>query len=806
MTKLQSFYYVLAVSLATTGLSACSSGGDSGRAQSRQPKVYEVELSQEQLTPAKIDSATSGYLLALIYEFGLSAVAAALELELWRQPLTFSESVGETEQSCSGGGKIVVSVRDAGRIVESAFLSCKSGSGGTLDGRLWFIYPDEESSSAQYSLTTVFEEYAISSGGRTNQFDGTVEYTVPSPDHYRAVMNLRVLDPEDGTVYVKDFAFSHKGFSAESLENTSAYSGTLVDEDLGAVEINSEEENGTGVIALTGSDAAQARIVLRDAFLDFTYLQNLATGMTVAGTRFSYSDMWNMSHAFSGTNLAPTPIAYYNYDEAGVAPLGGLNDKGAGLAGRPVVFDLLGIFTDRNLDVLEYHASVDRIEAWSSGEIVAVDDFTLTRNGFSSFSLEIETPGYYHILMTATDPHGLTSERRHLTIEMLGDGDRDGVSDNDDEDDDNDGTPDRADHFPFDPTEVEDTDGDGIGNFADADDDGDSVPDHNDLVPLNPNCAFKEEMDGQNCYVEIMWNWTTVSDQQEVIYFYRPGRSDIARWNTRLGKFVEPLSVGTPLAESTLLHEVVFSKSHNRLYLAYDSGDITFIDLDQNGDETIFSVGEGYRKSLTMAGEFILARHQPIANDTESVRRYKTPAIVEILDGSGALKAMTTIAPIASPGIYDPTLNIFYDTFDGEDLDMTTGELVMDQVKDVPAPIVYSEDEIFTLREGGQVYDAHLRSYVGTLMSPDCSFTSPSKVAWLTSGFHCLASYGYPLFESRVLLINIDGGVTAQATLKGDYHSLFSHQGELTAISFSRFPDIVFIEEVTLNETPSVAD
>jgi hypothetical protein len=69
----------------------------------------------------------------------------------------------------------------------------------------------------------------------------------------------------------------------------------------------------------------------------------------------------------------------------------------------------------------------------------------------------------------------------------VGDGDRDGV-------------PDDQDAFPSDPTETIDTDGDGIGNNADPDDDNDQMPDDWEiqygLDPLTDDAAEDADLDG----------------------------------------------------------------------------------------------------------------------------------------------------------------------------------------------------------------------------------------------------------------------------------------------------------------------
>jgi len=70
--------------------------------------------------------------------------------------------------------------------------------------------------------------------------------------------------------------------------------------------------------------------------------------------------------------------------------------------------------------------------------------------------------------------------------------DEDGIPDLIDPDDDNDGTPDRTDIFPYDPTEWEDTDSDGIGNNADVDDDNDG---YDDVVEIKAGTNPKDKED-----------------------------------------------------------------------------------------------------------------------------------------------------------------------------------------------------------------------------------------------------------------------------------------------------------------------
>ena len=178
------------------------------------------------------------------------------------------------------------------------------------------------------------------------------------------------------------------------------------------------------------------------------------------------------------------------------------------------------------------------------------------------------------------------------------------------DDSDNDGIMNSDDAFPTDPAASVDKDGD---KFADRWNDGYSQADSTtglkfDYYPDNLDCNLLEHGDGMTCDIS-----TTIpffipddieTDKNGIIYLFSNENRRIYRWDISKKDYIDPL-----LLEDDML-STVYSSKHNRLYIGYDTGEITYIELDDNANLkaksfTTLPLAVG---GLSDAGNYILAQ------------------------------------------------------------------------------------------------------------------------------------------------------------------------------------------------------
>lgn len=217
------------------------------------------------------------------------------------------------------------------------------------------------------------------------------------------------------------------------------------------------------------------------------------------------------------------------------------------------------------------------------------------------------------------------------------DTDGDGIGDNADPDADNDGVENSLDAFPLDVSESVDLDGDGVGDNADLDDDNDGVDDTVDAFPRDasesadtdsdgigdnaddyPNdaaCNILIDGNGTGCYSTLLGSVSiakVIVDQNGIAYLHVPAWSFILRFDNQTQHYLEPISVG----QTPSLSSMAYSASHERLYLGYSSGEITYIVL--NGvlvEQPFASVGMSVN-GLASVGQYILAQDNSGAWET----------------------------------------------------------------------------------------------------------------------------------------------------------------------------------------------
>lgn len=180
------------------------------------------------------------------------------------------------------------------------------------------------------------------------------------------------------------------------------------------------------------------------------------------------------------------------------------------------------------------------------------------------------------------------------------------------DDSDGDGVPNTLDKFPHDKSAAVDSDNDG---YPDAFLNGMSAADSTtglvrDFYPFDANCHAQEQGDGVNCKV-VMPAFTpdvVVSDGLDTIYLLSKENKRVYRWSKAGGAYVSPYVVGQKNGTVESPVRMAISVEHQRLYLGYASGLITYISLGGDPVETRFASTAMAVGGLSAVGNYVLAQ------------------------------------------------------------------------------------------------------------------------------------------------------------------------------------------------------
>jgi hypothetical protein len=138
------------------------------------------------------------------------------------------------------------------------------------------------------------------------------------------------------------------------------------------------------------------------------------------------------------------------------------------------------------------------------------------------------------------------------------------------------------------------------------DEDMDGVPDLIDAYPNDQSCFILEDGDGTDCYLSLLFNQGIEGVEygsDGVLYFELSSQSKILRLNSVTGNFLPALSFD---ASQTLISFAV-SDVHDRLYLGYQNGAITYKALLTGAAEQAFGNTSSDVSGLVAVGNFLLA-------------------------------------------------------------------------------------------------------------------------------------------------------------------------------------------------------
>jgi len=312
------------------------------------------------------------------------------------------------------------------------------------------------------------------------------------------------------------------------------------------------------------------------------------------------------------------------------------------------------------------------------------------------------------------------------------------------DDADNDGVPNREDDFPTDPAASVDTDRDG---YADAWNPGMRKADSTtglrlDDYPNDSACYFPGHGDGFACDVEsTVRSYTPTSmavDESGTLYLFSPENGKIYRQDTDTGDHLNPFIVNrNTWVDSAPPSIMVYHPAHNRLYLSYDSGEISYIDLASEPDEQQLTIAPDRVYGMAEVGNFLLVQDYTGAWATH-----------HIFDALGGLRTSVDWNYHSRVYAWNPALSRVYFFRDGtspndlhyEEIDQATGQIVDDGETpyhgDYPMqpPIRLSQDGSKVLLGGGDLFDAASLNWLGAIPGGfvDAQWTSDGGIVAVT--------------------------------------------------------------------------
>jgi len=320
----------------------------------------------------------------------------------------------------------------------------------------------------------------------------------------------------------------------------------------------------------------------------------------------------------------------------------------------------------------------------------------------------------------------------------------------------------------------DDNDGDGILNTDDAfpldaaaslDSDGDGFPDawhlgHDettsttsltlDAYPNDSACQLSSHGDGINCDYERAVP-AFVPDQiisnGSDVFLLSQENLRVYRWSIANSAYTNPLFVGIKLGTNDITPtRMAYSAAHNRLYLGYSTGQISYIDLAGSSEEVAFTNLSLTMRGLASVGNFLLAAESSVMS---SDRQH------HVLDINGIIKHSESARPDFQAYAWNPSNSKVYHMGDGtawgfEIIDQVSGQILDPRDggrnDNIIAPVSISADGSKVLMGSGNFYD-----------------TTKSHSPWQGSiGSTQFAAAQWLSDNSLVTLSNINGQVILQ--------------------------------------------
>lgn len=342
---------------------------------------------------------------------------------------------------------------------------------------------------------------------------------------------------------------------------------------------------------------------------------------------YSREYAWNPSNSrvyFFRDTSSPNDLHYEEIDQAsGQIVASGETPYHGGYGMAPPIrvsssssMVALGAGDIYDADTLTWLGSVGAFEdaLWlDSGDLVTVVQQTPER-----YRLERRSARLVQVVETLDLPGAILAVRQagsHIVLVSEVDGELRFTLYIPSNDSDGDGVENLEDAFPLDPAASQDSDNDG---YPDAWNPGYGESDSNsgltlDGFPEDSACWLPEHGDGTGLcdYAATMPVFTpdkVFTDNSGTVYLYSAEHNTVYRWAVNTRKYINPIHVGRDygLTVNSPTH-IEYSEAHQRLYLGYDTGEITYIDLTGSLVEASFARLASAIRGLAVAGEYVLS-------------------------------------------------------------------------------------------------------------------------------------------------------------------------------------------------------
>ncbi|XXY46550.1 hypothetical protein WME91_41775 [Sorangium sp. So ce269] len=303
------------------------------------------------------------------------------------------------------------------------------------------------------------------------------------------------------------------------------------------------------------------------------------------------------------------------------------------------------------------------------------------------------------------------------------------------DDGDGDGVPFDDDAFPTDPAASADTDNDG---YADAWNAGQTQADSTtglvlDAFPLDSACQLPEHgIEGDPGACDIASRIPAYAPDQvilgsdDVVYLFSRTHDRIFRWSLATDDHLNPIVLGSSDAELA-----AYGAEDHRLYVAYQSGALTRIDLGAGTAEAPFATLPAQPHGLATAGSIVMAADSSGAWETHYTF-LSSGARVSNVDWNYYSREYAFSA--ATGRMYFFRDNISPNDLHWESIDVASGAITGEGESPyhgnyaIAPPIRPSPDGSYVLLGSGNLYDGSTLAVVHTLPA------SIRDAAWLSDG------------------------------------------------------------------------